>query len=695
MFRSPKCRFTWTLLACGVSAVAVATTLDERLDALAGGDEQARATARQMLPREGVEAVPRLVALLAHEDQAVWNAARNVLSDVANEVCVPGREDDRAFVTDCLMTLLDAEQPLEIKQRGLRLLPVVIPEGYSVRPMAVLLGDPELREKARAALEKTGTREAARALCKALRKADPDFQYALLNSLGRIEDPGSIRSVRAMTRDDNPRVRAAAVRALAWTGDPDHLEAARAVRAAAEADTEFEAADALIRLTDAVARQGGDRCACTAVYREILETASLPALQAAAIVGLVRYGHGTVAGDVLAALEGDNGRELEASALAAFQNLDDPAAYPLLLEVYSDASPGMRPAMLGILGRKQDARFLPLLQDAAASDDAPLRHAALDALGDSRLPEGVDTLAVAAERGDADDKAVAADNLRRLAAAFREDGNRQAAGAAFLGLYRASEAAEARAEALEGIIQCPIPETLDVILGAVDAGDLGDQADAALGSLARTLFEAGRTDEAERALSRLLAHANSTEAVRGLLEMDRVAGGIPDLARRLGVVASWSLVGPFPWESSEGFGRININEPNVDPTAEYEVAGKTLRWHTHATKDPGGMFDLGGLMGGGSNVTAYGLAEIEVPEAVDAVVRVGSDDGVKVWVNGEAVHEHNVDRGAALDDDQAPARLKAGKNTLLVQITQGGGGWGFCLRLTRPDGVPVAFTMAQ
>ena len=94
-------------------------------------------------------------------------------------------------------------------------------------------------------------------------------------------------------------------------------------------------------------------------------------------------------------------------------------------------------------------------------------------------------------------------------------------------------------------------------------------------------------------------------------------------------------------------------------------------------------------------MTAYGLAEIEVPEAVDAVVRVGSDDGVKVWVNGEAVHEHNVDRGAALDDDQAPARLKAGKNTLLVQITQGGGGWVFCLRLTRPDGVPLAFTMAQ
>lgn len=695
MFRSPKCRFTWALLACAVSAVAAASGLDAWLDALAGDDEQARATARQMLPREGVEAVPRLVALLAHEDQAVWNAARNVLSDVANEVCVPGREDDRAFVADCLMTLLDAEQPLEIKQRGLRLLPVVIPEGYSVKPMAALLADPELREKACAALEQTGTREAARALCKALRKADPDFQYALLNALGRIEDPGSIRSVRRMTRDDNPRVRAAAVRALAWTGDPDYLEAARAVRAAAEADTEFEATDALIRLTDAVARQGGDRGACTSVYREILETASLPALQAAAIVGLVRYGDGTVAGDVLAALEGDKGRELEASALAAFENLDNPAGYPLLLEVCSGASPGMRPAMLGILGRKRDARFLPLLQEAAASDDAPLRHAAFDALGDSRLPEGVPTLAVAAERGDADDKAVAADSLRRLAVAFREDGNREAAGAAFLGLYRAADAAEARAEALEGVIQCPIPEALDVILGAVDAGDLGDRADAALGGLARTLFEAGRTDEAERALSRLLAHANSTEAVRGLLDMDRVAGGIPDLARRLGVVASWSLVGPFPWESSEEFGRININEPNVDPAAGYEVAGKTLRWRTHATKDPGGMFDLGPLMGGASNVTAYGLAEIEVPEAVDAVVRVGSDDGVKVWVNGEAVHEHHVDRGAALDQDQAPAKLKAGKNTLLVQITQGGGGWGFCLRLTRPDGAPLAFTMAQ
>jgi len=85
---------------------------------------------------------------------------------------------------------------------------------------------------------------------------------------------------------------------------------------------------------------------------------------------------------------------------------------------------------------------------------------------------------------------------------------------------------------------------------------------------------------------------------------------------------------------------------------------------------------------------------VDVPEAGDAVLRCGSDDGIKVWINGEVVLNRDVDRGAKVDQDQAPCKLKAGANEILVEISQGGGGWNFNLRFTTPDGRPLVTSPA-
>ena len=69
---------------------------------------------------------------------------------------------------------------------------------------------------------------------------------------------------------------------------------------------------------------------------------------------------------------------------------------------------------------------------------------------------------------------------------------------------------------------------------------------------------------------------------------------------------------------------------------------------------------------------------------------LGSDDGVKAWLNGEVVHSNNMDRGEAADQDTAPIRLKKGVNQLLLKITQGGGGLSACARIVGSDGLPMA-----
>jgi hypothetical protein len=56
-------------------------------------------------------------------------------------------------------------------------------------------------------------------------------------------------------------------------------------------------------------------------------------------------------------------------------------------------------------------------------------------------------------------------------------------------------------------------------------------------------------------------------------------------------------------------------------------------------------------------------------------MRVGSDDSVKVWLNGAEVHNNPVNRGAGDFQDTFQVDLKTGNNLLLVKVSERGGGW--------------------
>ena len=59
----------------------------------------------------------------------------------------------------------------------------------------------------------------------------------------------------------------------------------------------------------------------------------------------------------------------------------------------------------------------------------------------------------------------------------------------------------------------------------------------------------------------------------------------------------------------------------------------------------------------------------------DAMMRVGSDDAIKVWLNGEVVHNNPVDRGASDFQDAFRVDLLAGDNLLMVKVSERGGDW--------------------
>ena len=70
----------------------------------------------------------------------------------------------------------------------------------------------------------------------------------------------------------------------------------------------------------------------------------------------------------------------------------------------------------------------------------------------------------------------------------------------------------------------------------------------------------------------------------------------------------------------------------------------------------------------------YGSVVLDSPEEQSTTMFVGSDDSVKVWLNGKLVHKAFVARGADDYQDFFPVTLKQGKNVLLVALDNHGHG---------------------
>ncbi len=105
------------------------------------------------------------------------------------------------------------------------------------------------------------------------------------------------------------------------------------------------------------------------------------------------------------------------------------------------------------------------------------------------------------------------------------------------------------------------------------------------------------------------------------------------------------------------------------------------RWTPGKIAPTGGnnMNDLVNAIGLGTgdvdNHVAYGSIALESPSEQATTMFVGTDDTVKVWLNGVLVHSNPLGGGAAGYQESFPVTLKQGKNILLVAAYEFWGGW--------------------
>lgn len=160
------------------------------------------------------------------------------------------------------------------------------------------------------------------------------------------------------------------------------------------------------------------------------------------------------------------------------------------------------------------------------------------------------------------------------------------------------------------------------------------------------------------------------------------------------VSGDWHAMGPFVAANAgkafnDDFGPEARAAAGIDLTEVYDeqIGG----WTAHPEWVDEGTHNLSGNL-----CATYLLREIQSPSARPLDVAFGTDDDVKLWLNGELVLENRVGRPVAADQEKLTLQLRAGTNQLLMKVVNRGGGYAFTYRAIGEDplGLPPAVIQA-
>lgn len=195
--------------------------------------------------------------------------------------------------------------------------------------------------------------------------------------------------------------------------------------------------------------------------------------------------------------------------------------------------------------------------------------------------------------------------------------------------------------------------------------------------LERLVATAEKLDLDATAAKELLSQSGAAAAVCELMRNSPAVGALRkqvELADKGGW--AWMLLGPMPSSERSGFDNALVDETAPpDFGAKLKgLYGKNVSWRKAITA-PGGIDFFDYYPDWAERSVSYCAIGLVSETAQDVVLGIGSDDGVKLWLNGKLVHQNRAVRGATRGEDKAPAHLKQGLNVLLFKIDNVVGGY--------------------
>jgi len=552
---------------------------------------------------------------------------------------------------------------------------------------------------------------AKRGAIRAIRK----LAYATTRDGNKVEEERAAKAILALAGSELPEpTRAELIRLLAvCQGDVQTQRAleglATADKGLAEAATyalearfprgpeahqfpgKIAALDRELHRLEALAEEKGYGAALEG-YRALLRS-ELPQAWAAALRVLSRMdAPGLYSAYLSAAGSGDI--SLSRIGIRGLASLRDPSTTPRLVASYRDASRRARNGLLEALALRADRQARDFLLTESQQKEADLRNQALRLLGNFDQEDVRSRLVASLSSKDSSERSAAALSLARIGGRLMDAssaGSDKARGLAHAILNRC----EGKKELSAALALCdrhPATDSIHLMRPLLKRKTVREDA-------AKSLLLAcrGLTDKKEKI--QLLTEI--FEASRSRTHRRRACDGLRELgvdtsafARKSGFLIEWDVLGCFPKANAEDLGSWPFASEGPNTKQGFAWKGKELAWRHIVSKDPDGLVDLL-VLPQKNNAVAYSVTELAWPREEELSLLVGSDDAVAIWCNGVRVHKNFVARGVSIDEDKVKVHLRKGKNRIVVKVSQGGGDWGFCVRLAKKDGTPYSLVGAR
>ena len=702
-------------LTISILSVAAAQSPDlaEFVSQLKSSDDAARAAARQRAPTLGAIAVPVLVELLESDARATATTARLALTELAHQATHPDAHASLPAVEQALSAALATSDSAGTQRELLHLLGFV-GRNASIGTIEQHLrnSDQHVREAARLALENIASARASQALVRAIRAELPE-SAELLFSLGKTGDRGAIPFLLGKARESTGPVRLAALTALAHLAAESATGVFERAIEGSESDERTRILNEYLRLADELlasaaapratrigrldenpgAGQADDEtdpavASARRMYRFALATASADYQRERALRRLSE-GPPNEQLELLIASLNDESRRVREFALGTLTSIEGAEATQAVLRAYSQSEGSVKATLLRAIAARNTALATPLLGVASRAGDDEVKITALDILGKLDDPEMAETYERVARSGSRVVRTAAVNGYLTVA----ESAARNRASTMFSKALEFSTSDAQLTRAIDGIAKTG-PGGLAALEPFTSHATVGARAATVYVDLAEALADVN-VDDAAPILLKVIAGKFPESLKARAADKLRAIGRDPQagvLAQ--GFILDWWLIGPIADDKGDGLERPFFPEAKREFEKEHRIGPRKYVWQRPRLLTVTGAINFLPRFRRSVNRIAYGYTELVSDTEQDAVLKIGSDDGVACFVNDVRVHVKNVTRGLTIDEDVVRIKLRAGTNRLLVKVKNGEGDWGMAVRLTKPDGMPLVLPSA-
>lgn len=182
------------------------------------------------------------------------------------------------------------------------------------------------------------------------------------------------------------------------------------------------------------------------------------------------------------------------------------------------------------------------------------------------------------------------------------------------------------------------------------------------------------SSQEKQAISRYreaLKGATDSDLVKNISKALKKLGEDVNVVTHFGFLTEWQIIGPFNNQEFVGFDTAYSPEGSLDFAATLEGQKGNVEWQKIDTDDEFGIIDIAKSIAPHKGAVMYLATTFESDRDRDIEFRFGTPNAWKLWLNDNYLFGRDeYHRGMAIDQYRVPAKLKAGKNVILLKLCQ-------------------------